>query len=378
MPETIYPNNVIAAVRHPDPYPYYQLCQEKALYYDDALKAWLAFSAEAVEAVLSHPACAVRPPSMPVPEHLHNTTAGIIFQNLIRMTDGKQQTKVKSSIKEQLKMLPFHQLVDLSDRRAKNRLQASDNLNQFAADLPVYVMADLIDMPPHQIDNIVRLVQTFALCLNPVNEANQVEKGTVAAKDLMQLLYDIDSVFIKQLAEKTSPEVAVANSIGLMFQSYEATAGLIGNALHTLAIYPELREQLISDDNLLRAFIEEVNRWNPSVQNTRRYLTMNSTIMGHDMSSEDTIILVLAAANRDEHVNANPHQFLLERDKRQSYTFGMGQHACIGETIALTIAQAGLKHILATGAGAAISELTTYQAYGNLRIPILVKKEEKK
>jgi len=48
----------IAAVTHPDPYPFYaDLVAKRPLYRDDALGVWVAASAEAVTAVLTSDLC---------------------------------------------------------------------------------------------------------------------------------------------------------------------------------------------------------------------------------------------------------------------------------------------------------------------------------
>ena len=63
-----WPQDPIAAVTHPDPYPYYaDLVARRPLYRDDALQLWVASSAAAVTAVLASDLCRVRPPAEPVP-----------------------------------------------------------------------------------------------------------------------------------------------------------------------------------------------------------------------------------------------------------------------------------------------------------------------
>jgi hypothetical protein len=64
------PANAVAAATHPDPYPFYaQLVEARPFGWDAALNAWVAASADAVEAVLASPVCRVRPspPRWPAP-----------------------------------------------------------------------------------------------------------------------------------------------------------------------------------------------------------------------------------------------------------------------------------------------------------------------
>ena len=57
------PRDPVAAVTHPDPYPYYaELVAQRPLYRDESLGLWVASSAQAVTAVLTSDICRVRPP----------------------------------------------------------------------------------------------------------------------------------------------------------------------------------------------------------------------------------------------------------------------------------------------------------------------------
>jgi len=66
-----YPGDAIAAVTHPDPYPYYRkLVEQRPFYYDQDLKLWIAASAATVNEVLTSGFCRVRPLDEPVPRAL--------------------------------------------------------------------------------------------------------------------------------------------------------------------------------------------------------------------------------------------------------------------------------------------------------------------
>src|SRR5436190_15342527 len=76
-----YPLNPIAAVTHPDPYPYYaDLVARMPLYYDAELRLWIASSADAVTAVLTSDLCLVRPPTEPIPKALLGSASAEIFR----------------------------------------------------------------------------------------------------------------------------------------------------------------------------------------------------------------------------------------------------------------------------------------------------------
>jgi cytochrome P450 len=63
------------------------------------------------------------------------------------------------------------------------------------------------------------------------------------------------------------------------------------------------------------------------VHNTRRWFAAPATIDGVDIGAGDTVLVVLAAANRDRH-----------RDSNESFSFGAGAHRCPASRLAPRIA----------------------------------------
>ena len=138
-------------------------------------------------------------------------------------------------------------------------------------------------------------------------------------------------------------DAAMANLLGLMSQTYEATAGLIGNTLLALARDADLRRRASGDDALLRRIVQEVLRHDPPVHNTRRYVAEDGIVAGQPMKAGDAILVVLAAANRDPALHARPHRFDPERADKSCFTFGHGRHACPGAHIATELAVTGVQ-----------------------------------
>ncbi|MBI5929823.1 MAG: cytochrome P450 [Chloroflexi bacterium] len=355
--------SAIDAVTHPNPYPFYaELVAHQPLYFDETLRLWVASSAEAVTQIMNHPACRVRPMGEPVPRGLVGSMAGVIFEHLARMNDGPKHTSLKHDVTAriaQLDVITVGQKWASDLGRGVGHLNL--NLNEFAFALPVYIMADLLGVPSQQIPETVGWVREFARCLNPLSTPEQVAIGKTAAEKLMGML------------QPAYGEIWAANLIGLMFQAYEATAGLIGNTLAALGNDPDLYNQVMCSPGLLPQLIQEMVRFDPAVQNTRRYLSEDVTVAGQAMQAGDAILVVLAAANRDPELNPEPNQFQLFRRDRRTFTFGQGVHSCPGEMLAYNMAQAGIEQMLWLGVGQNIHvKAIGYQPYVNLRIPILL------
>jgi cytochrome P450 len=309
----------------------------------------VASSARAVAAVLAHPDCHVRPSHEPVPKAIVGGMAGQVFAQLMRMNEGERHRCPRSSIE------PGLALIDASEVEAlvSARLITPDAAGLYNAMFrgPVCVVAALLGFSPAQGRAISELTADFVACLSPLSNQPQLHTAQGAAEQLrgyfVELLEDSDnkSTLLAGIRQRFAAdhETLMANLIGLFSQTYEATAGLIGNALLALIRNPSLRSESTSIGHL----IAEVQRFDPSVQNTRRFVAAPCEIEGVSLRSDDVILVLLASANRDPQLNERPDAFMLDRPQRRSFTFGAGRHQCPGQMLALEIARATLEEILA-------------------------------
>ena len=174
------------------------------------------------------------------------------------------------------------------------------------------------------------LVHGFVGALAPGATPDALERGAVSAEHLLE-------------AVGGGRDEAAANRVGLLSQAYEATAGLIGNTVVALARHPAARDALLS------AVVREVARHDAPVQNTRRFVAEPGDVGGQPMETGDAVLVLLAAANHDAGVNPAPERFEVRRRERRLFTFGLGVHACPGESLACTIAEAGVRALLEAG-----------------------------
>jgi len=382
------PRDPVAAVTHPDPYPYYaSLVAERPVYREEALGLWVASSAAAVTAVLSSDLCRVRPPAEPVPRGLLGSPAGDIFGHLVRMNDGPGHCPFKQAVSATLDSVDRIQAAEqskISARILSGELEpAADprRLTEFAFRLPVHVVAGLLGVPPDRLRETAQWTDDFVRCLSPLSTLEQIEQSKTAAGRLLDLFGSLlagrgTGGLLGTLAAQArrlgreDVDVIVANGIGFLSQSYEATAGLIGNTLLVLISQPAVCEQVAGDPGLLRHVVQEVLRYDPPVQNTRRFLAASGEIDGQQMKEGDAILVVLAAANRDPQANPDAQRFEMLRENRRTFTFGAGAHACPGETLAASIAEAGVRQLLASGLRVEGLSRPRYRASANVRIPI--------
>ena len=352
----------IIAATHADPYPYYAtLRAEGGLTFHHGLKLWIASSARAVCAVLAHADCRVRPVQEPVPNAIAEGTAGKVFGLLMRMNDGERQRCPRSAVEPELELID----VDAVNALVAARLISADAHGLYKAMFrgPVCVVAALLGFTPAQGRAISELTAEFVACLSPLSNNLQL-----AAEQLrgcfIELLAEPESALLRGIQKRFTgdEETLIANLIGLCSQTHEATAGLMGHALIALQRQPSLR------DASMDALLAEVQRFDPSVQNTRRFAAQSCEIDGVRVEAGDVILVLLASANRDPLLNEQPDRFLLERPNRRSFSFGSGRHQCPGQSLAMSIAAATVNQILANDID--LTQLTwRYRPSLNGRIP---------
>lgn len=131
------------------------------------------------------------------------------------------------------------------------------------------------------------------------------------------------------------PMDVVNNATFLFGAGQDTSAKLLGNAMRFLVTNPQLQRQLRDDRSLIPAMLEEVLRLEGSTKATFRLAQRKTAIGDVEVSPGTTIIVALAAANRDPARWDDPNAFRLKRDKiKEHLAFGRGAHTCIGNPLA--------------------------------------------
>ena len=92
--------------------------------------------------------------------------------------------------------------------------------------------------------------------------------------------------------------------------------------------------------------VEEMARFDGSVPRSWRLTKAETEIGGIKIPVGDLVLPMLAAANRDERVFENPHEFDPLRDNKKHLAYGKGVHVCLGAPLARIEAQEVLSLIL--------------------------------
>lgn len=353
------PADPVAAATHADPYPYYAALRDgPALAWNAQLRLWVASRADVIEQVLqAHGALRVRPTAEPVPRAIMGSPAGEVFGHLVRMNDGAAHQAHRPALQRALAGLDLDAVYASTLQVAHRVLAQQQPLSEALFSMPVQSVAHLLGFADDALPQVDRWMRDFVACLSPLSAPEQLQRASTAAAQLMARFETLaagnaprrGTLLAAVLAEGSGDALPsrslLANLAGLLSQTCDATAGLVGNSLISLMREPSLLPSARTR-NGLQAIVEETARHDPSVQNTRRFAAEAVTIAGTDVAAGDTVLVLLASANRDPAFNTEPDRFMPMRERRRMLGFGHGMHACPGQALACTLAAASLHTLL--------------------------------
>ncbi|HYC66046.1 MAG TPA: cytochrome P450, partial [Reyranellaceae bacterium] len=138
----------------------------------------------------------------------------------------------------------------------------------------------------------------------------------------------------EEAGDKLTSEELQAN-IGLLFGAgHETTTNLIGNGLLTLHRHPAEWERIKKDPSLIPNMIEELLRYDSSVQLTGRVTNADVEVGGVTIPAQESVVILLGAANRDPAQYADPDRLDVARQNVRPLSFGGGIHFCLGAQLA--------------------------------------------
>ena len=336
----------IAAVCDPDPWAYYDGLASRGPFRHEASGSWVVAAAADVAAFLDDPRAAVRPPGEPVPVHLAGTAAGDLFARLVRMRDDEGRGRVRDAIAEAFRALARDDLDEVC-RSVIDELQHGlppivdgAAVDRWMRQVPVSVVARLCGLGAIELDALVSAAGALARCFGPGAEPDVASGASSAARVLQRAAARSTSGIAAALFGALDPDDAVANTAGLFFQTFDATAGLIGTSIGHLAH--------AASNRTVTDVVAHVLAVEPPVHSTRRFMTADVQVAGLPLRRGDSVLLVLAAAARDPSHRADT--------PRAGLAFGGGRHACPAHAVVPVIATHAVRGLIDVAGGACTAQ----------------------
>ena len=220
-----------------------------------------------------------------------------------------------------------------------------DLIEDFAFPLPCQVILEIIGLPT---DHVSRLrAWTEAATLSPFSVITPKERLKAQVEFITYLRAafdarkahpqnDLMTRLVRAVQEGQLRKEAFFSMITiLLIAGHETTVRMIGNSMLALLQHPEQRALLKQHPGKLDRILEELLRYDGSVERaTTRFAAEDLELGGQQISRGDTVIVMLTSANRDERVFENPDVLDSARQPRAHLSFGYGSHFCVGASLA--------------------------------------------
>jgi cytochrome P450 len=272
--------------------------------------------------------------SMDAPDHTR--LRRLVQRGFTPKSIAEHEALIRRTADELIDAFPTHGDVDL--------------VESFARPLPMRVITRLLGIPDADLAAFDRWGEHLVTALDRPRSLRE-------ATDVRHALVDIDRAFRELVAERrrrpgddlisvlaeqadgdtlTDDELVGTLSL-LMIAGFETTVNLIGTGTATLVAHRDQLELLAADpETHLANTVEEALRYESPVQFTlRRALAPIELAPGHVIPAGGDVVTVIAAANRDPQVFADPDRFDITRpNARRHLAFVTGPHACLGGALA--------------------------------------------
>jgi cytochrome P450 len=217
-----------------------------------------------------------------------------------------------------------------------------DAVKDFAARLPTAVVAELVGVPGDS-DRLLRWAAGAFDSLGPLNWRNIRS----APHSLGMLRYTrrlnpravragswAASVFEAQANGELSADEARALVIDFIAPALDTTILAAADMLKVLSDHPQAWEEVRADPSLAPSSVMETVRLSSPIRGFTRRLAADHQVDGMRLPAGSRVVLLYAAANRDERRFANPDHFDLHRPNPSNLGWGNGTHACVGMLLA--------------------------------------------
>jgi len=226
----------------------------------------------------------------------------------------------------------------------------ADLVWQFAYPLPMRVIAEILGVPPADMetfkrwsdDAVARLSVNLPLerqirCARSLVEfqhyfAAQIEERRARPRD--DMLTDLVNARIEGHAPLSVPEM-LSLLQQLLVAGNETTTNLIGSMMALVLRQPEILQAVRENPNLATGVVEEALRLESPVQGLFRTTTQEVELGGIRLPKGAHLQLLYASGNRDPAQFACPERLDIHRANAATHlAFGGGIHFCIGAPLA--------------------------------------------
>jgi len=211
--------------------------------------------------------------------------------------------------------------------------------------LPLKVVPDLVGWPEEGREHLLEWASATFNLLGPMNErtkqAMPAARAMFAFADEMAAKENLvpgsvgSSVIEAAATGEVEPERVASLLVGYLAPSLDTTISAIGSAVWLLATHPEQWAVLRADPSLVPNAFHETLRLESPIRSFSRVTTASVDIGSVSIPAGARVVILYAAANRDERCFDRPDNFIVSRPNASEHLgFGLGTHSCPGQGLA--------------------------------------------
>ncbi|WP_242538915.1 cytochrome P450 [Trinickia acidisoli] len=264
----------------------------------------------------------------------------------------------------------------LLDRAATAGIRI-DFIGDFAAPLPVAVIAQMLGMPREDWPRLRvwsrafgQLIAGRTLCASEFQQAEQdigafieycrgliTQRRQCPENDMLS-----DLIAVEEMGDRLSEQELIMNLILLFAAGHGTTTHLLGNGLLALLTHPDQWRRLLDDESIMSTAVNELLRFDAPIQVTSREASEDILLAGKLIRAGELVRVFLGSANRDPEHFTDPDTLDVRRSGARILSFGHGIHTCLGSALAKLEAEIAFTELIRRFPHARIEEQALQRA----------------
>lgn len=323
-----------------DPYPYYrELRESDPVHFDETRSVWILTRYDDVVRVLRD-------------DTLFSAEHGLTGSMLV--SNPPDHTRLRTLVSKAFTPRTVSRLTARVEELVDGLLDAVANdggmevIAQFAYPLPITVIAELLGVEPDRRAFFREASEKIAVALGPITDPDVARRAAEGRDDLIGYFNELipqrtadprDDLLSALVRAEDAGDMLnrgelLAMLLLLLVGGHETTVNLIGNGLLALLRHPDQLALLRRDEGGESRAVEELLRYDSPVQYSGRLAKEDLEVGGRRIEAGQSVRAIVAAANHDPAVFADPEGLDLTRDPNPQVAFGSGIHFCLGAPLA--------------------------------------------
>ena len=345
-----------------DPFPYYQRRRrEGPVVWDETAGTWLVLGYHPAQQILCDQGWTSSPLANPnAPALLRSIEPDMVRRNIL-FSDGDDHRRLRHAVSDVFTrkfIAGLKEGIEAIAEQTINHLPAGvefDFMTDIALPLPIAVAAAWLGLGLESARLLREESPAISRMLSDINDIDALEAGSAALATLLTELLPLAAErrhrpgddllsFIAATTDLALDEVVTTAAI-IAIAGHETTANFLGAATTRLLTGPPGNQPLDTIDEISDQLFTELLRLEGPVQAVGRTAKHDHTIDETSIHAGQSVIVVIAAANRDPTVFTQPDQLQTKRRGPVPLAFGHGAHYCLGAALARLEIVVALRHL---------------------------------